>query len=303
VCTSDLLGRHYDADPVIQAWHDFLTTPCPHDAPLVTVVSNEASANNRLVTTVPSMMALASINGFRWTDAQHNYRALFNAFHFDASGRLAQSDSYYIQRARYSSNIPLEYAYAAWQRLPHPPHTGQDAFVRFRHMTPTVLAAYGQYRRYGLMHLTKRAGRWWNKLPEPVNLATIAQTHGAPTQLHDALDEYMHTERHAQLRQWVDTHAAWPMARVRATTALIVEFRDEWQSQATRLKLDQARRIAQTALAPMNGIQLVMRVWSGDALPEVPQHITGSPFVSEVSEALLAPLRGESRTPERKRVG
>jgi len=291
------LGRHYDADPVIQAWHDFLTTPCPHDTPLVTIVSNEASAYNRLATTVPSMMALASINGFRWTDQQHNYRALFNAFHFDASGRPTPGDSYYIQRARYSSNIPLEYAYAAWQRLPSPPHTGQDAFARFRHMTAAVIAAYCQYRLYGLMHLTTKVGRWWNNQSAAVNLATIAQTHRAPTQLHGALDEYMQTERHAQLRQWVDTHVAWPLARVRAATALIVEYRDEWQSAATSLKLDHARRIAQTALAPMNGIQLVMRVWSGDELPDVAQQLDGSPYVSEVSEALLAPLRGESGKP------
>jgi hypothetical protein len=71
----EALGRHYDTDPVIQAWHDLSTTPRPHDAPLVTMVSNEANASNRLATTVPSMMALASMNGFPWKDNQHNYRA------------------------------------------------------------------------------------------------------------------------------------------------------------------------------------------------------------------------------------
>lgn len=291
------LGRHYAADPVIQAWHDFLTTPRPHDAPIVTMASAEASAANRLSTSVPSLMALASINGFRWADDQYNYRALFHAFHFDASGRQAQGEGYYIQRARYSSNIPLEYAYAAWQRLPAPPQGHEDAFARFRHMTREVLAAYCQYRLHGLMYLTKRTGRWWNNHCDAVDIGAIAHTHAAPVQLRGALTEYMTTERHSQLTQWVSDHESWPISRVRAATSLIIEYRDEWQSQATLLKLEHARRIAQTALAPMNGVQLVMRVCSSGELPDLPQQIANSAFVSEVNEAILAPLLGESRKP------
>ena len=293
----DALGRHYAADPVIQAWHDFLTTPRPHDAPVVTVVSNEVGASNRLATTVPSLMALASLNGFRWSDDQYNYRALFHAFHFDASGRHAQGEGYYIQRARYSSNIPLEYAYAAWQRLPAPLDGHEDAFARFRHMTREVLAAYCQYRLHGLMHLTKRTGRWWNNHCDAIDIGTIAHTHAAPIQLSGALTEYMTTERHAQLAQWVSDHESWPIPRVRAATSLIIEYRDEWQSRATLLKLDHARRIAQTALAPMNGVQLVMRVCSGGELPDLPQIIDSSPFMSEANEALLAPLVTETNKP------
>ncbi len=293
----DALGRHYAADPVIQAWHDFLTTPRPHDAPVVTVVINEVGASNRLATTVPSLMALASLNGFRWADDQYNYRALFHAFHFDASGRQAQGEGYYIQRARYSSNIPLEYVYAAWQQLPAPLDGHEDAFARFRHMTSEVIAAYCQYRLYGLMHLTKRTGRWWNNQCAAVDVGTIAHTHAAPTLLNGALTEYMTCERHAQLSQWVTDHEAWPMARVRAATSLVVEYRDEWQSQATLLKLDQARRIAQSGLAPMNGVQLVVRICSGGELPDLPQIIDNSPFMSEVNEALLAPLVTETNKP------
>ena len=293
----DALGRHYAADPVIQAWHDFLTTPRPHDAPVVTVVINEVGASNRLATTVPSLMALASLNGFRWSDDQYNYRALFHAFHFDASGRQVQGEGYYIQRARYSSNIPLEYVYAAWQCLPAPLDGHEDAFARFRHMTSEVIAAYCQYRLYGLMHLTKRTGRWWNNQCAAVDVGTIAHTHAAPTLLNGALTEYMTCERHAQLSQWVADHEAWPIARVRAATALIVEYRDEWQSQATLLKLDQARRIAQSGLAPMNGVQLVVRICSGGELPDLPQIIDNSPFMSEVNEALLAPLVTETNKP------
>lgn len=291
------LGRHYDTDPVIRAWHDFLTTPRPHDAPIVTVVSNEVNATNRLSTTIPSLMALASINGFPWADAQYNYRSLFHAFHFDASGRSAPAEGYYSQRARYSSNIPLEYAYAAWQRLPAPTQAKSDALAHFRHITPDVLGAYCRYRLCGLMHLTTRVGRWWHNQAEAVHLGTIAQTHAAPTQLHGALVEYMHAERHAQLYQWVDTHTTWPTARVRANTALIVEYRDEWQSAATLRKLDHARRLNEAALAPMNGIQLAVRICSGGELPDFAQQITSSPFVSEVNTALLAPLLTESHKP------
>jgi hypothetical protein len=164
-------------------------------------------------------------------------------------------------------------------------------------MTPAVLAAYCQHRLYGLMHLTNRIGRWWNNQCEAVNLAMIAQTHAAPTQLSGAVAEYMQIERHAQLSQWVDTHCDWPTVRMRSATSLIVEFRDEWQTDATRLKLEHARHVAQPALAPMNGIQLVMRVWHDTELPDVTQLVEGSPFVSEVSEAILAPLRADTGKP------
>jgi hypothetical protein len=63
--------------------------------------------------------------------------------HFDASGRMADGDGYYIQRARFSSAIPLEYAYAAWQALPNVDNsTIPDSMARFRHVTRDMLVAY-----------------------------------------------------------------------------------------------------------------------------------------------------------------
>lgn len=295
---SDALNRHYD-DALCRMWHDFVTTPRPHDAPIYTVLSDEIRNANRITTTIPSLMALASLHGFRWQDENYNYRSQFQYMHFDASGRMADGDGYYIQRVRFSSTIPLEYAYAAWQALPtyhdaaHP-----DGLVRFRHVTMPMLTAYCRQRLLGLAHLTKRAGRWWNNRCDAVDIRTIAHTHAAPTQLSGVVREYMDCERQAELHQWRTAHEPFPVARVRAGTSLIVEFRMVMQTQQTAMQLAQlAKTYPEGTPVPMNRVGLVVQICSDGDLPPLSQQIELNELAGESSAALLNPLHNASGKP------
>lgn len=294
----DALGRHYHDDPMCRAWHDYLTTPRWHDAPLYTVLAEEMRHANRLNTTVPSLMALASMQGFAWKDDHYNYRALFQYQHFDASGRLDDGSTYYIQRARFSSTIPLEYAYAAWQALPARATPTDDAFARFRHMTTDMLTAYGARRLHAMAHLTKRVGRWWNNRCDAVDIRTLHHTHAAPTQLSGVLSEYMECERQAELAEWRRAHEPSIRARVCAGTSLLVEFRMAWQSQATQLQLAHLRKAQHDTLSvPMNKIVLVVQVCADADTPTVAQQFELNALASETSAAMLNPLTTEAGKP------
>ncbi|MFN5678430.1 MAG: AAA domain-containing protein [Roseiflexaceae bacterium] len=295
---NDALNRHYD-DTLCQMWHDFVTTPRPHDAPLTTMLIDEIRNANRITTTVPSLMALASLHGFRWQDEHYNYRAQFQYMHFDASGRMADGDGYYIQRARFSSAIPLEYAYAAWQALPNVDNsTIPDSMARFRHVTRDMLVAYCRQRLLGLAHLAKRAGRWWNSRCDAVDIRTIAHTHAAPTQLSGVVREYMDCERHAELRQWRTAHEPFPLARVRAGTSLIVEFRMVSQSQQTVLQLTQlAKTYTDGTPIPMNRVRLVVQICANGELPPLAQQLELSELAGESSSAILNPLHNATGKP------
>ncbi|MEY3988972.1 MAG: hypothetical protein RI985_53 [Chloroflexota bacterium] len=291
-----LLGRHYDALPVARYWHDFVTTfPGFDGTQLMTVLHDEVKANNRLGTHVPSLMAVAGQTGFKWQDEQYDYRAQLRAHHFDAVGKMAVTDEFYTARARFSSNIPLEYAYAAWNALPPPTQRDEDVFVSYRHMTLEVLRAYSRHRLLGMQQVAKRHGRWFNPRCVVVDIRTLAATHAAPTTLIGAMTEFMQYERYAEVTNWLREREHWPEDRVRLGAALIVEFRDEWQDAPNRERLTRLRQAAANHQPiPTQQIRWRVRVSTPPELPDLATQIGMSALAGEQSEAVMSPVVGNN---------
>lgn len=285
-----VLGRHYDTIPAARQWHDFVTTvPSLDGTQLRSVLHDEVKANNRVGTHVPSLMAVAGQTGFKWQDGQYDYRALFRPHHFDAVGKMAVTDEFYTARARFSSNIPLEYAYAAWQALPAPTQRDEDVFAPYRHMTIPMLRAYCGHRLQALHQVAKRHGRWFNPRCEVVDIRTLASTHAAPTTLIGALTEFMQYERVAEVTNWLRECEPFPANRVRIGAALIVEFRDEWQDPPNQTRLVHLRRAAaNNQPLPLQQIRWRVRVVATPDLPDLTTQIGMSPLASENSEVLMS---------------
>lgn len=287
-----LLGRHYDELPIARHWHDFVTSVPPIDGTqLMTVLHEEVKANNRIGTHVPSLMAVAGQTGFRWQDDQYDYRAQLRAHHFDAVGKMAVTDEFYTARARFSSNIPLEYAYAAWNALPPPTQRDEDVFASYRHMTLEVLRAYSRHRLLGMQQVAKRHGRWFNQRCIIADIRTLATTHAAPTTLIGAMTEFMQYERYAEVTNWLGEREHWPEDRVRLGLALIVEFRDEWQDAPNRERLTRLRQAAaNNQPIPTQQVRWRVRVSTPPTLPDLATQIGISALAGEQSEAVMSSL-------------
>ena len=104
-----------------------------------------------------SLQAVAAYLGFDWNAAEP-YRELFRARLFDFWGKLDdRSDGHgdggwYTSRARFNSQIPLEYAYAAWGELPPGrPRPGRPV-RRYRAATPELLRGFHARRLEAMEH-------------------------------------------------------------------------------------------------------------------------------------------------------
>ncbi len=172
----------------------------------------------------PSLQALARHNGFDWGE----YREIFRVRMFDDVGRIDERaegpGAWYTSRARFSSQIPLEYADAAWGDLPPPPPSGRDDFAAYRRADRAAILGFQARRLEALEHLARdfRGNRQTEKTPFDLpDLATFAQ---AARSLADALHEFLTLERHTALAAWKTARLAPPERRVLAGASLTVRY-------------------------------------------------------------------------------
>ena len=119
----DALGRNFqeilgETPPL----YDFLTQLAGFDSPIVTFLEQEIQEFRNYPILCQSLQSVAVYLGFDWNQPLP-YREIFRERLFDHVGKLDPDDEnseWYTRRARFNSQIPLEYAYAAWQQLNSP---------------------------------------------------------------------------------------------------------------------------------------------------------------------------------------
>ncbi len=123
----DGLARHAATILGATPLYDFVTQLAAFDSPIATFLDREIRDQKNYPMVCQSLQAVAAFLGFDW-NAGTPYRDLFRTRLFDFWARLdppvdpaAETPgigSWYTGRARFNSQIPLEYAYAAWDDLP-----------------------------------------------------------------------------------------------------------------------------------------------------------------------------------------
>src|SRR2546423_13660857 len=117
---------------------------------------------------------------------------------------------WYAGRARFNSQIPLEYADAAWGELAEPAVGAHDEFASYRDATPDLLVSFHRRRLEALEHITRafKGNAQTEKrvfdLPDLTAFAEKAATLAA------ALDEFVTIERHVTLADWKAKRLAAP---------------------------------------------------------------------------------------------
>ena len=238
------LGRHLStifATPL----YDFVTQRAAFDSSLVSFLDQEIRDHKNYPLLCQSLQAVSEHTGFKW-DEPENYRNIFRTRLFDYWKSLDEEMPldradvpWFTGRSRFNSQIPLEYAYAAWDDLPA---QTPDPFATYRQSTPDLLRGFHARRLEAMEHIAAQfqGNKQTEKTPFiiPENLSEYRDVAGDFAQ---ALDEFLTIERHVELGAWKSARLLAPERRLLAGDTLIAELRDEDQSEATQRNFALAR--------------------------------------------------------------
>jgi hypothetical protein len=238
----DALARHFGAVVGVTPLYDFITQLAGFDSPVVTLLEQERRELKNDPLVCPSLQALARLHRFDWGE----FRTIFRARMFDEVGRLDEATegvgAWYTSRARFASQIPLEYAYAAWGALPPPPATVADPYETYRAATPELLVRFQARRLEALEQLTRDVPGNRQTEKTPFVLPELAAFEERARNLADALHEFLLLERHTALSAWKRARLAPPERRVLAGVSLIVRYEPNDQPPALLAALAENER-------------------------------------------------------------
>lgn len=207
--------------------YDFLTQIAAFDSPIASFLNEEVRTFKNFPMTCQSLQSLAAYLRFDW-NAPHPFRDLFRARMFDYLGKLDMDgvSEWYTKRARFSSNIPAEYAYAAWNQLPIPAQGRGDEFADFRPVTQELLIAFQQRRLEAMEHVAAKIPGNPNTAKTAFILPEIVGYEDKARNLAGALDEFVRIERLVSLSDWKGIRHAQPEQRALMGECLIVSYHE-----------------------------------------------------------------------------
>ncbi len=240
------LARHFETVLGSTPLYDFLTQRAAFDSGIVTYLEQEIREFRNYPLLCQSLQSVAIYLKFNWNE-MHAFRTTFRTGMFDYLGKLeVEPDSpdpgWFYRRARYSSEIPLEYAYSAWGSLDDYVNEQDNRPTTYGHAPPELIRAFCARRLEALQHIASGfTGNQWTELTA-FSLPELGTFEDTAHTLVEALQEFILVERHVE-------HAAWKAARLpapeqRATNgdSLVVRYRDELQTPDTRIQNSENRR-------------------------------------------------------------
>lgn len=246
----DALARHASAIMTATPIYDFVTQLAAYDSPVATFLVDEIRELRNYPMMSQSLQSVARFLRFDW-NTPRPFTKLFRERLFDYAGKFDGGDPtapggspWFTSRSRFNSQIPLEYAYAAWNALPEAVPGGRDDFAPYRAVTKEDLEAF-QVRRFEAMeHIAsdfagnKQTQKTSFALPDLEKFDDKAQT------LAGAIQEFVTIERHVELAAWKSARLMPPERRVLAGETLIGRYDPEQQAVgvADRMREAEERR-------------------------------------------------------------
>ena len=241
------LARHFDSVLGSTPLYDFVTQRAAFDSGTVSYIEQEIRDFRNYPLLCQSLQSVAIFRGFSWNEPER-FRRIFRSGMFDYLGRLdldpdSTDPGWYYRRARYSSEIPLEYAYGAWNLLDDFEDEDEDDPKRtYGLATPELMRAFCARRLEAMQHIASdfRGNQWTEKtaftLPDLGSFEDTAHT------LADALEEFILIERHVDLAGWKSARLPAPEQRAANGDSLVVRYRDDIQLPETRIAVGEHRR-------------------------------------------------------------
>lgn len=302
----EALKRHLSLVVSLPAFFDLMTQSPALSQPVISFLAEEIQERTNLGQTCSPLHNTASALGFDWHDGQYAHYELFRARMFDnrryvtrlPGGRLGRTeadpeslDIFRIETAsRFNSQIPLEYAYAAWGSLPGDP-ADPRLLEPFRRVSLEHLCAFAAHRVRALAHIEnvfKVKARFLNK--EALDLTRL-QAAPAQTGLALSLNEFLHLEHHAALQEKLLTYGL-PIER-RATTGLAMLLKCLSSGGESAVF---APQFAELGLEPEQGLN-ACRLKEGDWVVLNPASAANgrAPSANQIKHGRLAIIQSISR--------
>jgi hypothetical protein len=244
----EALARHFTSIlGAAPALYEFMTQLAAYDSPIATFLDAEIRERKNYSMTCQSLQAVAAYLRFNWNEPER-FTELFRERMFDYWGKLegeAGEWDWYAARSRFNSQIPLEYAYAAWGELPPVADGERDDFVSYRSVTRDHLRRFHARRLEALEAIA--ADFPGNRLTQktPFTLPDLSQFTDRARSLAQALDEFVTIERAVELGSWRTTRHAPPERRVLMGETLLVRYleSDQEPEVAERNRDNEKRRL------------------------------------------------------------
>lgn len=227
----DGLARNFSAVLGATPFYDFMTQLAAFDSPIATFLDEEIRELKNYPMVCQSLQSVAAYLKFDWNKGE-NYREIFKERMFDFWGKLDNPDgssSWYTNRSRFSSQIPLEYAYAAWSTLPSPDDKALDPFAPYRSVKLDQIKGFQLRRLDAIEWVTKDFKGNYLTEKQPFNLPDITSFTDKARTLAAALDEFLTIERHVELTAWKTTRHIAPERRVLMGETLLVSYHESDQ--------------------------------------------------------------------------
>ncbi|MDP9351131.1 MAG: AAA domain-containing protein, partial [Chloroflexota bacterium] len=240
------LGRHLNSVLGATPLYDFVTQLAAYDSPVATFLDEEIRELKNYPMVAQSLQAVAAFLKFDWNSPQP-YRTLFNARMFDFWGKLEPEQQavpgetpWYTNRARFSSQIPLEHAYAAWGEL----EKDGEEHSAYAATTPELLRSFHARRLEALEWVTQDFSGNKQTVKTPFDLPDLGSFEQKARTLADAIQEFVAIERHVELGDWKRVRLAPPERRLLSGDTLLVRYHEEEQEgdTAARNRENERRR-------------------------------------------------------------
>ena len=238
----ETLGRHVGAVMESAPIFDFLKQVPSGDSFVTSALDAEARQLKNFPLLAPSLQNLGRLLRFDWGE----FAPLFRRGLFDDARTLEESDQWYTARSRFSSQIPLEYAYGAWGELPAPGgHDGghDDLFRGFRGRTPDELLAFCERRLEAIEHIAGSFRGNSKTTIAPYDLNCLDDFQVQEPTFVDALQCFLQLERLADLGAWKAARHAPPERRMLSGDSLVVRYFDADQTEEARARNARNREV------------------------------------------------------------
>jgi hypothetical protein len=237
------LARHFEVLCAIPAFYDLLTSHPALTQGMISFLGEEVCERVNLASICQNLYEVARALGFAWDDPPHDITKKFRARIFDGARAFARDSRtrlfapivdesagaiFVESSSRFGTEIPLEYAYAAWGRLGETKAMREDerGFVgNFTGVTMGDVRALAALRCKALRHI-EESFKQKNKQIEKQSLSLARldeiELDPATVPLSRALEDFLYLEHHAKVQSLLLHLALPPEQRVQTGRTLLL---------------------------------------------------------------------------------
>jgi hypothetical protein len=263
------LTRHFAALCAISAFYDLLTASPVLSQPMISFLADDVQARRNLKNLGQNLYQVAGEMKFDWTGETSKIKERFRAKIFDNfrkysrsnTGEFALADSqkasdhdvWIEASARFGTEIPLEYAYAAWGELEAPENASEAARMQLEGFLGTTLEEIRELavlRCRALQHIEESFGYKNRDIEkQELNLTRLHEIEIEPEEvpLSRAIEDFLFLEHHARRQEAYLFFALPPDVRAASGRCAIIRNED--------LREENKEQIAEFSFSDISGNQ------------------------------------------------